>query len=206
MAEAAAAVSALPESFGNWKAERFEMGESERKQTGTVGWFTAKVRNTSDNNEASLMLLCGQTRPLSVHPPTVCFQGAGLELVGSTHKIRVPRREGNGSWGEFMQGDFKPVDGGGGGGLRTYWAWSRDGQKWEAPDIPRFSFSGAPYLYKIYVTRIVASADPNGPQARRQTSSEKPGARRSTADGTELCEVVLNDFLTEFQTSLPETK
>jgi hypothetical protein len=35
-----------------------------------------------------------------------------------------------------------------------YWAWNADGS-WEASSSPRWQFRGAPFLYKLYVSRDI---------------------------------------------------
>ena len=47
--------------------------------------------------------------------------------------------------------------------LEIYWAWSRDGRSWEAPDNPRTVLARSPALYKLYVVRqfVAGSRDEN---------------------------------------------
>ncbi len=183
----------LPMQFGDWTATALELEESARKQTGTVGWYNVQLVNDKTGIKANVMLLCGQTRPLSVHPPTVCFLGMGLEIVGKESRVNMRSPDGNKSWGSFKWVDFKPTGETRIQALRTYWAWSRDGETWESPDLPRFSFSGAPYLYKIYVTRQIAATDEPNRDPRVGTRT----AGSQDANDSELCETVLREFLPE---------
>ncbi|MCY2966579.1 MAG: hypothetical protein NT069_23610 [Planctomycetota bacterium] len=196
MQVAAKELDNLPLQFSGWKAEVVELGESERKQTGTVGWYNVGLRNDKTGAQASIMLLCGQTRPLSVHPPTVCFQGMGLEVAGKEQRVQVGSPDGETSWGSFMTADFRPTGEKSAHALRTYWAWSRDGKTWEAPELPRFNFSGAPYLYKIYVSRQIAASELNASGEKRNTTG--PAETRTPSD-KELCEAILQNFLPELQ-------
>ena len=66
--------------------------------------------------------------------------------------------------------------------LEIYWAWSRDGRSWEAPENPRLPLARLPALYKLYVVRQFVA-----------------GAREETADP---CQEFLRRALPEFGQAL----
>ena len=182
MAQAARAVEALPDSFGNWNTDYRPMSDAEIQQTGTRAYYSRVVWQKRGALSGSVMLMCGQTRELSVHPPTVCFEGVGLVLDGEARAVRLPAQVLGGEEGALMAAHFKPAPGVSKNPLFVYWGWSRDGRRWEAPDVPRLRFVGAPFLYKLYVVR-----DDTG---------------RGSAQQPELCDQILQDFLPELHASI----
>jgi hypothetical protein len=182
MVLAARAIDLLPDTFGEWQTEAFPMSEDEIRQTGTKSYYNRVVWRRRGGIQGSVMLLCGQTRELSVHPPTVCFQGAGLVLDGEARAVRMPAEVLGGEEGALMAAHFKPAPGVAKNPVFVYWGWSRDGRRWEAPDVPRLSFVGEPFLYKLYVIR-----DDTG---------------RMPSEKNEVCDQILRDFLPEFHASI----
>jgi hypothetical protein len=182
MEAAARAVQILPDQFAGWTTEPRTMSDTEIAQTGTKAYYSRFLRSQKTAVPLSVMLLCGKTRELSVHPPTVCFEGLGLEVEGEPQRVPVPAEVAGEGGGELMAVHFKPSAYSTARPLYVYWGWSRDGRHWEAPSVPRLHFAGAPYLYKIYVVRD----DPTG---------KKP------ASG-ELCDAVLRDFLPELHAAI----
>lgn len=182
MAQAARVLEFLPDKFGTWQTEPREMSESEIRQTGTKAYYSRVVWQARGGGQGSVMLMCGQTRELSAHPPTVCFEGVGLTLDGEAKPVRLPAETLGGQEGELMAARFKPERGVNKNPVFVYWGWSRDGRRWEAPSVPRLSFVGAPFLYKLYVVR-----DDTGRGASRQV---------------ELCDQILQEFLPEFHAAI----
>ena len=191
--QAARAIDSLPDTFGDWLTEPLLMTDDEIRQTGTKSYYNRAVRRRSGGAAGSVMVMCGQTRELSVHPPTVCFEGVGLVLSGEARAVRLPASVLGGEEGSLMAAHFVPGAGVSKLPIFVYWGWSRDGRRWEAPDVPRLNFLGAPFLYKLYVVR-----DDRG---------------RVVSEQGELCDQILRDFLPELhaaidrvaaETSVPE--
>jgi hypothetical protein len=182
MAQAARALEMLPDKFGTWNTEPRQMSESEIRQTGTKAYYNRVVWQTRGGGQGSVMLMCGQTRELSAHPPTVCFEGVGLTLDGEAKPVRLPAETLGGQEGELMAARFKPERGVNKNPVFVYWGWSRDGHRWEAPSVPRLSFVGAPFLYKLYVVRDDANK----------------GANRQP----EVCDQILQEFLPELHAAI----
>jgi hypothetical protein len=98
------------------------------------------------------MIVCGRPGPISVHPPTVCFQGAGYAMLAAPTSHTVEPRPGR-PLGEFWRTTFaKPIDGVP-QRMTTLWAWTAGGPC-QAAEAPRTEFASEGWLYKIYVTRI----------------------------------------------------
>jgi len=182
MATAARAVQLLPDEFAGWTTEARTMTESEITQTGTRAYYSRFLRSKKAAVPVSVMLLCGKTRELSVHPPTVCFEGLGLEVAGEPQRVAIPAEIVGEEGGELMAVHFKPSAYSTARPLFVYWGWSRDGRRWEAPTVPRLHFAGAPFLYKIYVVRDDVSG--------------------ASSASNELCDVVLRDFLPELHAAI----
>lgn len=186
MLEAAAQLEGIPLEFGEWRAERYTLSESEIRQTGTKGAYTAHLSSKRTRMPSSVMLLCGETRNLATHPPTVCFTGLGYVQSSDTVQVKIDANGDDPALGEFISVDFVPSEPGSRlQPIRVYWAWSRDGRNWEAPQNPRFAFSDAPYLYKVYVTRgnLPDRADKSG----------------STVAQVDQCETIMRQFLAELR-------
>ena len=182
MSQAALVLGLLPDKFGTWQTEHREMSESEIRQTGTKAYYSRVVWQSRGGGQGTVMLMCGQTRELSAHPPTVCFEGVGLTLDGEAKAVRLPAETMGGQEGELMAAHFKPERGVNKNPVFVYWGWSRDGRRWEAPSVPRLSFVGAPFLYKLYVVR-----DDTGRSGTRQV---------------EVCDQILKEFLPEFHAAI----
>jgi hypothetical protein len=86
-----------------------------------------------------------------VHPPDVCFPGAGFYPVKPKEKFAVPGTNAEASE-NFWVGDFEKSTPTGENYLRVFWSWNGMG-RWRAADVPRVTFARAPFLYKMYVTR-----------------------------------------------------
>lgn len=138
-------IGKLPNSFGAWTGEPYELSREEIRQTGTKASYTVRLSSPEVRTPASIMLLCGQTRPLSVHQPTVCFLGQGLEISRTPESVVVPEAKveskpgaaapkEDAKLGQFMTADFRPGAGSNNSPVRVYWAWSTDGVNWRAPD------------------------------------------------------------------------
>ena len=111
MARASRAIDMLPDTFGDWETEPRTMSDAEIQQTGTRAYYSRTVWQKRGGAAGSVMLLCGQTRELSVHPPTVCFEGVGLTLDGEARPVRLPAEVLGGEEGTLMAARFKPAPG-----------------------------------------------------------------------------------------------
>ncbi|HEV3004777.1 MAG TPA: hypothetical protein VGX78_09965, partial [Pirellulales bacterium] len=103
-------------------------------------------RNVKTGASLRMVLLVGPSGPTSVHTPDICFKGANFELVAPRQQLTVPW---HGTTAKLWAGSFRSK-GLRGEGLRVVYAWNA-GERWEAPENPRFAFMWASHLYKLMV-------------------------------------------------------
>jgi hypothetical protein len=121
------------------------------------------MRAYTDSRQQSVLviLMCGRTGRMAVHTPEVCYRGAGYEMIQEPAAISIVSDAGSfeGAFrtANFVSGADRPS------GLQLHWAWST-GSLWQAPDSPRWTFRGEPFLYKLYVSQNVSSASGEAPQ------------------------------------------
>lgn len=143
-------LKAIPEVIGRWHSTDNTLTEREVEVAGIDGYVRREYRNSTTGYTVNLTLLCGHSGPMSVHPPTACFEGVGYTLASGPTVTSV-KPAGSGFAYEFNKSSFRQGDAAVPEIVRVFWAWSPDGE-WLAPENPRFAFRGRPYLYKIYVT------------------------------------------------------
>jgi hypothetical protein len=164
--EAAARLGRAPKEFGDWRGEKPEQELTARELdhaeiAASLFW---RYRSRRTGEAVTVLLLCGRAGPMAVHTPDVCFRGAGYKLAGPEARVDLTPA-GRGSPAVFRAGDFIKEGPVARSRLRIYWAWSAHGA-WEAPEIPRYTFAGQPFLYKLYIVREAASAGSAGEEQR----------------------------------------
>ena len=167
LVEAAARLAKIPNVIGDWSSTELEIPKPQLDMAGAVSHFSRAYVNRQDGTTVNVMILCGPPGPMSVHPPTVCFTGAGWGLTGNPQVKDIPG-EGKNSLGRFWQGDFMRDAGGIPQRIQTLWSWSTAGD-WRAIASPRKTFAGKRYLYKMYLT--ISSTD------RAETTSNDARAK-----------------------------
>jgi len=154
------AVARLPEVplaiGGVWDGEGKEIGEREQAIAEIRGYLSRRYVNRRTGAVVSLLLVSGRPGPISVHPPDVCYRGAGYDQVGATSHYVVPSGPAEGA--DFQVLHFRKQDVTAPGQLRIFLAWGSEG-RWSAPANPRWAFARKPYLHKIYLVREVARPD-----------------------------------------------
>jgi hypothetical protein len=156
LARAVTILGAMPESIGDWAGEQFERPQRELDLTQAHAAFCTRLKAPEASGaEVSVMLLCGETRGLAVHQPTVCFQAGGWIPLGQPVK-RILKEDGLNL--EFNQIDFSQKEGGP-PALRVFWGWSDDARNWLAPEFPRLALRKSPFLFKIYGSRVLTPAE-----------------------------------------------
>lgn len=150
--EAAERVPDFPMKIGDWVGTDLEVAKEQMQQTEAYGYISRRYVNQKTDDVITMMLLCGRTGPLSVHSPTVCLQGNGLQVRGDQKQYSLVG-DVTRPWGRLWSADFDGERQGDRTAQRVFWGWSKDAAEWSAPDHPRLAFAGAPYLYKLYITR-----------------------------------------------------
>ena len=155
--EAAARVKDVPLSFGDWRGEELPPDVVSFASAGARGYWRRVYKNGPDGPAVTVLLMCGRAGKMSVHTPDLCYGGAGYDGVGEQARATIAAAQPR---AEFWSARFRKPGPAGESLLRIYWGWSTDGA-WQAPDRPRWTFAGAPFLYKLYVVRDL-SGDGHG--------------------------------------------
>jgi len=157
---AAARLSLIPEQIGLWTSTPEEIDEREKRLAGISGSLRRTYRHAENGYVVSMTLLCGAAGPMSVHPPTACFEGVGYQLSnGPTTVIFKDADADEDSNSALNRAAFRLPDATSSDIVRVFWGWSDNGI-WKAPENPRLTFRGQPYLFKLYVVdRSLQQAD-----------------------------------------------
>ncbi len=145
--EAASRLDQIPTEFGDWSGTGNEIPEKQLKVAEAAGYYSQKFTNTEDGRQVSVMILCGRPGPISVHPPTVCFVGAGWNLQTQPARVEM---DSSGS-GAMWKGRFARIQDGVPVAIETHWGWTAEG-KWLALESPRLETAKYSHLYKMYIT------------------------------------------------------
>lgn len=140
----------IPSDIGNWSSRDEQLSEREQEVAGISGYVRRQYDNARIGYTVHLTVLCGPSGPMSVHPPTACFEGVGYQLISGPTRT-VVENEDDAYRHEFNRSAFREGDTSVPEIIRVFWGWGTTGE-WRAPASPRFDFRGEPYLYKIYVT------------------------------------------------------
>src|SRR4051812_44424328 len=74
--DAVARVDRVPMGFGDWSGRPGKLDRATLDAAGVAGGLVRRYDNRR-GEAVSVMLLCGRSGPVSVHPPEVCYQGSG---------------------------------------------------------------------------------------------------------------------------------
>ena len=171
----------VPRTIGDWDSQDSKISDAERKMAGLTHDLSRTYTNRRTGDAVTVVLMCGPTGPIAVHPPTACYRGAGYQQSGTTREtvIELPVAEvvrlqetrsetQNRSLTTsatatsatttsatarhvFAIADFYQSTRPEQTQPRIYWAWSVTGT-WSVPESPRLAFAGNPVLFKLYVT------------------------------------------------------
>ena len=154
---AATRLNSIPEQIGVWTSSLEAIDARERRIAEIVGSVRRTYRNSENGYVVSLTILCGAAGPMSVHPPTACFEGVGYEL--SSGPSVVTFADADDAPSSLNRAMFRLPGSQMTDVVRVFWGWSDDG-RWTAPANPRLAFRGQPYLFKMYVVdRSLPQAD-----------------------------------------------
>jgi len=149
MTAAGAELDQIPDQIGPWQlAATAELHEVAAETLETAGSVTRTYVNEETGEAVQLGLILGPAGPISVHTPDVCYSSRDFKQLDDRRRVAV--KPADGSEETFWCLTFQTNDLSG-SLLRVYYAWS-PGDHWSAPDQPRLTFGGNPYLYKIDVT------------------------------------------------------
>jgi hypothetical protein len=138
----------IPDEFGSWRLQASEgLSDTVVKTLQCAGYFAGTFANEDTGEMVSVTLLLGAPVPLSLHPPEVCYGGAGYEATGERHPMTVHDADGSDQefWTVTLQADDAPRT-----TLEVAYAWSSGGE-WSRLEQSRPKIASHPYLYKIQV-------------------------------------------------------
>jgi Protein of unknown function (DUF3485) len=149
--EALEGIPRVPRQFGPWKGEDLPLEAADLARMGIKGCLLRRFQNQESHESVSLLLVCGQGGPISVHTPDICYANAGYEELGQETRQEIESSDGKKAI--FIAARFGKTSGVISNQLEIFWAWSRDGIEWQVPENPRLSLARSPALYKLYVVR-----------------------------------------------------
>ncbi|MGQ0634354.1 MAG: exosortase-associated EpsI family protein [Planctomycetaceae bacterium] len=146
---AMAAVERLPEDFGDWQlTELAPLDESAQRMLQCRAHSHGVYTNSVTGAKVSMVLLVGSAGPLVAHTPEICYSSTDNEIVESPQADAI---RGSGTTADALYRiKFRSKDVYG-GLQKVYYGWRRSDSPWQAPDNPRLSLGGAPFLYKLQV-------------------------------------------------------
>lgn len=139
----------IPTNPGRWTSTDQTLSDIEIDVGEIRGYIKRQYRHLDTGAVVHLLLVVGESGPISVHPPTACFAARGFHPV-NTPSLWISQSHDQ-TDDRFMQVDFQNTAVDQSSSIRVYWAWST-GSMWQVPENPRLTFASSPYLYKIYVS------------------------------------------------------
>jgi len=173
------AISRVPAQIGVWNGEDLPTDGGDLARMGIKGSLLRRFQNQESREFISLLLVCGQGGPISVHTPDVCYASAGFEEVSK--EVRQEIECNDGQKASFIVARFGKTTGVYPVQLEISWAWSLNGIEWLAPENPRASLARATALYKLYVVREFVPGSPSeaADTSRSFLRSALPAIRQS---------------------------
>lgn len=138
-------------TIGDWDSQDSKISDAERKISGLTHDLARTYTNRRTGDAVKVVLMCGPTGPIAVHPPTAGYRGAGYQQSGATRETVIDLAKEGGARHVFAIADFYQSTRPEQAQPRIYWAWSADGT-WSVPQSPRLAFASTPVLFKLYVT------------------------------------------------------
>jgi hypothetical protein len=146
--EAVARLEHLPGAVGRWQPADAPLDPEELRMARAAGAWSRLYTHSRSQNEVRVILLCGESGPMSVHRPEHCYRGAGFEMISPPVKYVVKSAAGV-PLAEVWTARFSGQDETGPRHLRIFWTWFAGG-RWQAAEGLR-PFPGYQALYKLYV-------------------------------------------------------
>jgi hypothetical protein len=174
--------------IGPWRLkDTTRLGPELVKLLHTSGDISCKYLNEQTGDVVELVVLVGETGPLSTHSPEVCYSSRDYQVVSEPESQQV---KGLGEPADFLSMTLSS-DGLDGSLLRVWYAW-HNGQQWLAPRNARISLRAEPFLYKVQIaTYLTGLEDERRPSAQKASASDAA----ETARQREVCRAFLMDFL-----------
>ncbi len=141
-------LASLPLECGDWEGTSLDMDSEELRITEASGAVLRRYRHRLSGDSVTLLLLAGRPGPISVHPPTACYQARGYRLNDEPRKFTFDDGSRN---HEVLVAEFLNPAGFSEDRVGITWCWTADGH-WTAPENPRLEFADESALIKLYIT------------------------------------------------------
>lgn len=137
----------LPEQVGNWKGKSAEIEKDVTDMLQCRAYIKGVYEHIQTGARVSVVVLLGPPGPISVHTPEVCYESQDYEVDGKTTQIEIEdvKKTKHSLWQVDIKATRSDAN-----DQRVFYGWTTGGS-WEAPNPKwaRFTYGGAPYLYKI---------------------------------------------------------
>jgi hypothetical protein len=173
----------VPAIVGDWQGQDLELDHWQVEQGEIDGYLMRHYVNQVTGEGFTVLIVCGRPGPIALHPPDICYQGAGYQPAKPPQRVAI---DAAGVTAEFWQGDFRKPDAPVPDRLDIRWSWSATGE-WRASNSARMEFARHPALYKFYLVRKIlgdnapAAGDPGAaflqqflPELNRQLFGSQP--------------------------------
>jgi hypothetical protein len=154
--ELAASCAKLPHQdepliVGEWRGRPGAPLPEQELLIGQIAGYFSQVFTHPKGYAVNVLIVCGRPGPIAVHSPEVCLGGEGYTALGPKKRqsLSLPGME---KPVEFWVNQFYRNEGGLRKDRRQFWTYGAK-SSWTADDNPRFTYAGAPALYKIYIMR-----------------------------------------------------
>lgn len=148
LVELASRLEDFPKQIGEWRcASDTLIDKSANSQLQPITYINRVYVNDASQMQASVFILLGPTGPTAVHTPDICFSSRDFSILQKRQIVSVD--PANLSPSKCYETRFQSRDASG-TYLKSWYAWTIDGN-WQAPDNPRYFFSGSRFLFKIQV-------------------------------------------------------
>jgi hypothetical protein len=145
----------LPGAFGDWELRTSDsIGKETLAELQSFGYVYRTYAHVKSSQTVQVAVLLGPSGPTSVHTPEICFSSRDHSLEGERKKANI---NSGGQQNEFWTLRFRlntleaPT-------LSVYYGWSTGGP-WQAPESPRLTYAGAPFLYKVQLGCYATNAE-----------------------------------------------
>jgi hypothetical protein len=155
MVDATEQLQSVPTELGDWHMQDSSpISDAAIAQLQCAGYINRTYENCKTGQTVSMALLIGPAASVSIHTPEICFSSAQYSILGQRQRVNFGSKEAEGKfWALTLRS--RDVDD---NTLRVYYAWN-NGNGWSAPERPRFSFTGRPFLYKMQLAAYVPTGE-----------------------------------------------
>ncbi|MEX2139928.1 MAG: exosortase-associated EpsI family protein [Pirellulales bacterium] len=145
--QAAARLGTIPSHFGPWNLREEEpLPDSTLRMLQCESHVSRTYMHSQTGELVSLVVLVGPAGPLVAHTPDICMASREWELLKAATPVSLSASTTDRFYSTLLRAKTLEGD-----KLNVYYAWSRDGKSWEAPESPRVALGPLPVLYKIQV-------------------------------------------------------